>query len=337
MPRKQGRGYRTAGRMLVTAAGAAALLLSVAAANAPRGEGRAARTGAAAAARITAALAVGSGDSPAGFWYGTDSWPMSVGGTGPYREPAIGGAYGGYIGMAGNWARWLGCGDKVAWSKTNSHQANVNHNRYHLGIGTGVYWFMGGPGVDPHYNGTAAEARAWGQRQAAKTLSAISHAYVIYPVVFADVELPGNSPGISPAPDNGWNSVYTSPCSGRVRSYYIAPSIDRAELNGFFAYLTSHSSYTPGVYSAPPVWSSIFGTGSASSIPALDEWTYTANTSSLTHHPSGWCLSGSSTCAHFFGGVSRSSPHALMWQWSGGGGTYNGYGDFDQIDANRTP
>jgi hypothetical protein len=200
MPRKQGRGYRAAGRMLVTAAGAAALLLSVAAANAPRGEGRAARTGAAAAARITAAPTVGSGDSPAGFWYGTDSWPMSVGGTGPYREPVIGGAYGGYIGMAGNWARWLTGGDKVAWSKTNSHQANVNHNRYHLGIGTGVYWFMGGPGVDPHYNGTAAEARAWGQRQAAKTLSAISHAYVTYPVVFADVELPATPPASPPPP-----------------------------------------------------------------------------------------------------------------------------------------
>jgi len=26
-----------------------------------------------------------------------------------------------------------------------------------------------------------------------------------------------------------------------------------------------------------------------------------------------------------------------MWQWSGGGGSNNGYGDFDQIDANRTP
>jgi len=26
-----------------------------------------------------------------------------------------------------------------------------------------------------------------------------------------------------------------------------------------------------------------------------------------------------------------------MWQWTGGGGTYNGHGDFDQIDADRTP
>ncbi len=32
-------------------------------------------------------------------------------------------------------------------------------------------------------------------------------------------------------------------------------------------------------------------------------------------------------------GVTRSSLHALMWQWSGGGGVSNGSGDFDQIDA----
>ena len=43
---------------------------------------------------------------------------------------------------------------------------------YHRGIGVGVYWFMGGPGVDPHYNGTAAEAYAWGAAQAAWTLAA---------------------------------------------------------------------------------------------------------------------------------------------------------------------
>jgi hypothetical protein len=330
-------GYRAAGRRLAAAAGAAALLLSVAAAHAPQGAGQRGRPGQAAAAASPAAPALAVGDRPAGFWYGTDSWPMPVRGPAPYKEPVIGGAYGGYIGMTGNWATWLGCGDKVAWSSTNSRQANNNHTWHHLGIGTGVYWFMGGPGVDPHYNGTAAEARAWGQQQAARTLFDISHVHVIYPVVFADVELPGNAPGISPAPDNGWNSVYTSPCSGRVRSTYIAPSVDRAELNGFFSYLTGHSSYTPGVYSAPPAWSSIFGTGSASSIPNVDEWTYTANSSSLAHHPSGWCLSGTTTCAHFFGGVSRSSPHALIWQWSGGGGSANGYGDFDQIDGNRTP
>ena len=84
---------------------------------------------------------------------------------------------------------------------------------------------------------------------------------------------------------------------------------------------------------------SIFGTGSAASIPNTYEWTYKSFTSSLAHPPAGWCLTGSasSTCAHFFGGVTSGSKYALMWQWSGGGGSNNGVGDFDQIDGNRTP
>jgi hypothetical protein len=274
-------------------------------------------------------------DQPAGFWYGTDSWPVSIGGNPPYQEPAIGGSYGGYIGMAGNWAWWLGCHGRIAWSAANSQQANTNLASYHLGIGTGVYWFMGGPGVDPNYNGTAAEAYAFGEKQAVKTLYELGHMHISlkYPVIFADVELPG----IAPAPDNGWNSVYTSPCSGRVKATYIPTAVDRADFNGFAAYLTSHSSYKAGVYSSPGVWAAIFGTGVDSLIPNTYEWTYAADTSSLSHLPNGWCLSGTSTCAQFFGGITSSSPYALMWQWSGGGGTYNGYGDFDQIDANRTP
>ena len=66
--------------------------------------------------------------------------------------------------MAGNWARTEGCktGNFLAWSPTNSAQANTNYTKYHVGIGTGVYWYMGGPGVDPHWNGTTAEATKWG-------------------------------------------------------------------------------------------------------------------------------------------------------------------------------
>ena len=52
----------------------------------------------------------------------------------------------------------------------------------------------------------------WGALQAARTLTAIKGRTVTYPVVWADIELPG----IAPAPDNGWNSVYTSPCSEHV-------------------------------------------------------------------------------------------------------------------------
>ena len=286
------------------------------------------------------AAAISSGDAPGGFWYGTDSSYVATPGPAPFREPAIGGGYGGYIGMIGNWAGWQGCGGTVVWSPTDSATARTNFLTYHAGIGVGGYWFMAGPGVDPHYNGTTKEAIAWGAAQAAQALADLQHTTtaVNYPVVFMDIELPGDAPSYTPAPDNGWNAVYTAACSGRVRQHYVPVSVDRADLNGFAGYLTSHSSYNAGVYSAPSIWASIFGTSASSaSIPNTYEWTYNGLTNGLSHRPDGWCLSGTRTCAQFFGGQTGSSKYALMWQWSGGGGTRNGYGDFDQIDASRTP
>jgi hypothetical protein len=331
-------GHRMVGRLPLAAVGVAALVLSLAAASVPQGAGQAARASATVAARAAAAPALGSGDSPAGFWYGTDSRFIPLGAAPPpYHMPVIGGAYGGYIGMVGNWSHSAGCGGIIVWSGTNRNQANTNFLTYHLGIGSGGYWFMAGPGVDPHYNGTTAEATAWGAKQAAWALSAAAPLHLTYPVLFMDVEIPGNAPNYTPAPDNGWNSVYTSSCSGVVRISFVSVTLDRADLNGFAAYLTSHSSYKAGVYSAPGIWASIFGTGSASLIPNTYEWTYESFTSSLAHHPGGWCLAGTRTCALFFGGQTVSSKYALMWQWSGGGGSNNGHGDFDQIDGNRTP
>src|SRR5215471_7768327 len=273
--------------------GVAALVLGLAAAaNAPARAGtRASRAGQA------TRLSPRGQPGPAGFWYGTDSFAVTVSGSAPYNEPQIGGKYGGYIGMTGNWATWQHCGDKVAWSDTNAADADTNFSTYHLGIGTGVYWFMGGPGVDPHYDGTTTEAYNWGKQQAIRTLSDVAKLTVTYPVIFDDVEIPGNAPGISPAPDNGWKSVYSS----------------------------------------APIWATIFGTGGYSHIKHTYEWTYLDDTSSLSHTPDGWCLRNSTTCAQFFGGVTSSDSNAVMWQWSGGGGTFNGFGDFDQIDANRTP
>ena len=337
MTRWSGPGDRKLGRLPLVAAGALALLLSMAAASAPRDAGHAARAGAPAADRATAVPALGSGDSPAGFWNGTDSRAIPVSGAAPYHMPVLGGAYGGYIGMIGNWSHRVGCGGIIVRSEANRTQANTNFRTYHLGVGSGGYWFMGGPGVDPRYNGTAAEAYAWGARQAAFALSNLPPLHLTYPVLFMDIEIPGHAPNYTPAPDNGWNSVYTSACSGVVRINFVPVTLDRADLNGFAAYLTSHSSYKAGVYSAPGIWTSIFGTGVASRIPNTYEWTYVSFTSSLARHPVGWCLSGTTTCAHFFGGVARTSKYALMWQWSGGGGSNNGHGDFDQIDANRTP
>jgi hypothetical protein len=263
---------------------------------------------------------------------------MPVTGTAaPYDEPVINGGkdeYGGYIGMTGNWEHRVGCPESFNdWSAENSAEANADYAD-HFGIGTGVYWFMGGPGVDPHYSTSnpTAEAAAWGAQQADWTLANVAKLHVTYPVIFEDVELPG----IEPAPDNGWNTVYTSPCSGRVRFNSIPSSVDRAEFNGFAAYISDHSTYKVGVYSNPSVWNSIFGTGTDSRIPNTYEWTYSPNPS-LSHVPSAWCLSGPKTCALFFGGQTLASNDALIWQWSGGGGQFNGFGDFDQIDVSRMP
>jgi hypothetical protein len=254
-----------------------------------------------------------------------------VTGSGPYKTPGVGGSYGGYIGMAGNWARWQGCstGNFLAWSAANAQQADTNHAKYGKGIGTAVYWYMGGPGVDPHWNGTAAEASDWGAAQAKQAISAAARDHVTYPVLFMDIEMPG----IRPALDNGWNRVYTSPCSGVTRSGTVTPAIARAEFNGFDDYLTAHSAYKAGVYSEPGIWAQIFGTGSAAHIPHTYEWTYWPETADLNDAPHTWCLTGTATgtCADFFGGVTGSSPYAIMWQWSGGGGVRNALGDFDQL------
>ena len=272
-----------------------------------------------------------AGDGPPGFWWGTDSLPVTVPGSAPYRMPYLGGAYGGYIGMTGNWAYWLGCkGGFIAFSAANAAQAHTNYVTYHRGVGVGAYWFMGGPGVDPNWNGTTAEASAWGARQAARALSDIANGAFDYKVVWMDVELPG----IKPALDNGWNSVYTSPCSGVKKQSSVPAAVDRADFNGFASYIAAHSSYKVGVYSSPGVWASIFGTGTAASIPNTYEWTYEPETTNFGNAPYGWCLK-SGGCAQFFGGQTSASRYALMWQWSGGGGVSNGVGDFDQIDGAR--
>jgi hypothetical protein len=290
---------------------------------------------------VKAAQAVPAGDGPPGFWWGTDSFPVTVPGSAPYSMPYLGGAYGGYIGMTGNWAYWLGCSGQehfLAFSATNNAQAHTNYVTYHRAVGSGAYWFMGGPGVDPHYNGTTSEASAWGARQAARALADIANGGGIdYKVVWMDVELPG----ITPARDNGWNSVYTSPCSGVVEQSYVPTSLDRANFNGFASYIAAHSAYKVGVYSSAGVWASIFGTGTDSLIPNTYEWTYEPETTNYSGaYPYGWCLDhGAGPCAQFFGGQTSSSPNALMWQWSGGGGVTNGIGgfngDLDTIDSSR--
>jgi hypothetical protein len=289
--------------------------------------------GAVAAPATTAAASLAAASPGTGFGYGTDSWPVTVTGTGPYLEPVTGGNYSGYMGMAGNWARTEGCktGNFLAWAPGNAGQANANFGRYGIGTGTGVYWYMGGPGVDPHWNGTTTEAYYWGKLQASWALAAIKGKLIPYSVLWADIEMPE----IAPAHDNGWNTVYTSPCSGVARQSFVPAVIDRSVLAGFAAFVTSHSKDKVGVYSAPTIWPQIFGSGQYATLTNTYEWTYWPETSHLSAAPTGWCLHGTSTCAQFFGGQTSASKYALIWQWSGGGGITNGVGDFDQIDLAR--
>ena len=112
----------------------------------------------------------------------------------------------------------------------------------------------------------------------------------------------------------------------RDTEHSVPATVDRAEFNGFANYITSHSTYKVGVYSSAPVWTSIFGTGSAGEHPEhlrVDLPAGDLERSTSSTEPTGWCLHDSKTCAQFFGGQTSSSKYALMWQWSGGGGITN--------------
>jgi hypothetical protein len=70
------------------------------------------------AARTGTGYAATGGDGTAGFWYRTDSFPVTGQGSAPYHEPVTGGAYDGYVGMIGDWAKSAGCKDYgLAWSE----------------------------------------------------------------------------------------------------------------------------------------------------------------------------------------------------------------------------
>jgi hypothetical protein len=81
-----------------------------------------------AATASRAVAAAPAGDGPPGFWWGTDSFPVTVPGRAPYQMPFLGGAYGGYIAMTGNWAYWQGCrGGFIAVSPADDAQAHTDY------------------------------------------------------------------------------------------------------------------------------------------------------------------------------------------------------------------
>jgi hypothetical protein len=278
-----------------------------------------------------APIAITPGSDSPGFFYGTDSSAPDGCGTGPYTEPVKGdcsstdGPYGEYIGEMGSYENWQGCTTSgLAWVQGNYNMANDNIVEYGVGIGAAGYWFAAGPGRDPHYNGTTSEAMTWGEEQAQQAISEASGLFFNFRYIFMDIENNGTPPD-----EFGWNTVWNGPCGNNVQAEYVAPNVDYATFQGFADYINDNSPYSAGVYSAGGTsygtWTGIFGNDS---IAGTAEWTFTSEQSQLSF-PAGFTASGASPS--WFANAPRACH--LVWQWSGGDGVLNNYGDFDQVNA----
>jgi Protein of unknown function (DUF4232) len=285
-----------------------------------------------AAAQTDPAPSSSTGDS-ARFYYGTDSAaPQACGhGNGPYTEPigscgnGTAGPYGEYIGEVGSFMNWKGCTTSgLAWVQANYNMATDNVVDFSTGLGAAAYWFAAGPGRDPHYNGTASEAMKWGKQQAQQALQDMRGVFFDFRYVFMDIENNGVPPD-----EDGWNTVWNGPCGNNVKDYYIPANVDYATWQGFASYIDANSPYLAGVYSAGGdyygSWTGIFG---GEPLTNAAEWTFTNEQSEL-NFPGGFAD------AHASPDWFANAPTAchLMWQWSGGDGVLNGYGDFDEAET----
>jgi Protein of unknown function (DUF4232) len=265
------------------------------------------------------------------FYYGTDSAAPEACGNGPYTEPrgscgnGSAGPYGDYMGEVGSFMNWQGCTTSgLAWVQANYNMATDNVVDFHTGLGAAAYWFAAGPGRDPHYNGTTAEATKWGEEQGQAALADLGGKVFDFRYIFMDIENNGVPPD-----EDGWNTVWNGPCGGTVRAGYIPANIDFATWAGFANYIDNHSAYLAGVYSAGGIsygsWVGIFGN---ERLRYTAEWTFTNEQSEL-NFPGGF--SDSNASPQWF----SSEPAAcdLLWQWSGGDGVINGYGDFDVAET----
>jgi hypothetical protein len=271
-------------------------------------------------------------DEPGAFLYGTDSAAPQAcgGGKAPYTEPSgscsqgSAGPYGAYIGEIGSFLNWQGCTTSgLNWVQANYDMATDNLVDWSIGLGAAAYWFAAGPGRDPHYNGTTSEAAKWGQEQAQQAISDLDGRYFDFRYIFMDIENNG-----SPPDENGWNTVWNGACGDTVQAGYIAPNVDYATWQGFASYIDAHSPYLAGIYSAGGrsygSWSGIFGN---EPVTGVAEWTFFSEQSNL-NFPNGF--TGSNASASWFGNAPAACD--LLWQWSGGDGVLNSYGDFDQVE-----
>jgi hypothetical protein len=66
-------------------------------------------------------------DAPAGFYYGAGSYePTATGSSVRYKEPAVGGTFGGYVAEVWTFADQAGCSTSRAVNPTDVSDANAN-------------------------------------------------------------------------------------------------------------------------------------------------------------------------------------------------------------------
>jgi hypothetical protein len=273
--------------------------------------------------------------SKTGFFIGTDSAAPQAcsnsSGTGPYTlSPGNCGKgkavpYGEYIGEVGSFWNWQGCTTSgLAWVQANYNMANDNVVNYGVGLGAAAYWFAAGPGRDPHYDGKADEAATWGREQAQQAISDLGGKVFDFRYIFMDIE----NNGVSPDGD-GWNTIWKGACSNKVKAEYVAPNLDFATWVGFADYIDSYSPYLAGVYSAGGdsygSWTGIFA---PEQMTNTAEWTFDNEQAQLDFPTS---FSASHTSPIWFSNE-QAACH-LLWQWSGGNGVLNGFGDYDVANA----
>jgi len=227
--------------------------------------------------------------------------------------PTCGGAYGSYIGRI----------DSVPDSYNNvsySNAANDNDNSGY-GIGSQNYFVLTGPLSDPSYNGTDAEALAYGKSQGDIALDnwvsfySGSSAYIPgYPIIYADLEDGGG----------GWSSNTT---------------LNREDFNGYFdqvhdaqEHLGRLGPFTifAGAYTTADWWSTnMEGTIGGGVFESTAQYSY--STPSSGDCASAWESPAGSTThyAVFFASYSQSSACAGAWQWIAGDN------DYDQLFGER--
>src|SRR5207302_1308357 len=122
--------------------------------------------------------------------------------------------------------------------------AYANYGNQGLGIGTNGYWFGAGPGQDPNYNGTTAQANSWGVVQAKKAWANWQTRTKLQgsgtaSVLFLDIEDPSlDNP---PHRGDGWVETVNSSCSSENHSGWPHPALARATVDGFLNWISQNT------------------------------------------------------------------------------------------------